>query len=72
MSGKVKRHDRVKFDNSRSFNPPNINVGPAGIPKPEYTPGRDHIHDYLAFKDKWIAYVTTNFDSEFESIVLSS
>ena len=67
MSGRDRKQVNVKGD-YKTVNKPS-NVGPAGISKPEYTHGKDHIDEYLAFKEKWIAYVTTTFDSDLESIV---
>ena len=44
MSGRDRKQVNVKGD-YKAINKPS-NVGPAGISKPEYTHGKDHIDEY--------------------------
>ena len=55
MADKKKRFFKAKVEETRESPKMSLNLGPAGIPKPEYVKGKDHINDFLAFKDKWSA-----------------
>ncbi len=63
MADRKKRFFKAKSEETREAPKVSVNMGPAGIPKPEYIKGKDHINEFLIFKDRWNAYVAVTFDS---------